>query len=233
MANTDQADLMSIGSHCSQPGCGQIDFLPFTCDCCSRVFCLEHRSYRSHACEKAGDRDLQVIVCPLCAKSVKLQGRQDVHEAFDKHSRTECDPSNYRKVHHKPRCPVEGCRERLREVNTFRCKQCGLNVCLAHRLEADHACAGAWQMRSLYAAAPHLALARSCVVSAVASRLVCGHVICAAPDTRDGCVHHKSTLVGCNSGSHGLVQCITVRMDGLATASLHCSVRRQGKCAHV
>jgi hypothetical protein len=31
-----------------------VDFLPFTCDCCSNVFCLEHRSYDAHRCPKAG-----------------------------------------------------------------------------------------------------------------------------------------------------------------------------------
>ena len=32
----------------SRPGCGQLDFLPFSCKGCSRTFCLEHRT--SHKC---------------------------------------------------------------------------------------------------------------------------------------------------------------------------------------
>ena len=32
----------------SRPGCGQLDFLPFSCKGCSRTFCLEHRT--SHRC---------------------------------------------------------------------------------------------------------------------------------------------------------------------------------------
>jgi predicted nucleic acid binding AN1-type Zn finger protein len=141
-AMADHADLMGIGAHCSHPECGQVDFLPFKCDCCSRVFCLEHRSYRAHACEKADGNDSQVIICPLCAKSIRLKGHKDVHEAFDAHSRANCDPSNYAKVHHKPRCSAPGCKERLREVNTYRCKTCGKDVCMAHRFESDHACPG-------------------------------------------------------------------------------------------
>jgi predicted nucleic acid binding AN1-type Zn finger protein len=143
MASTDNADLMAIGAHCSQPGCGQVDFLPFKCDCCSHVFCLEHRTYLAHNCKLAGGKDTQVIVCPICAKSIKLAGDEDVHEAFEAHSRTSCDPSKYKTANNKPKCPVAGCRERLRDVNTYQCKICGLSVCLAHRFESDHACKGA------------------------------------------------------------------------------------------
>ena len=197
-------DLMSIGDHCSHPECGQRDFLPFQCDCCKAVFCLEHRAYASHACAVAQGKDTQVIICPICAKAIKLQADQNVHEAFDAHGRTSCDPSNYAKVHQKQRCaqnlnvtprllrpscrwliamrfvaeyttcylslllrrrysdalchgaskqslarpslacrcPAPGCKAKLREVNSYRCKQCGVIVCLAHRLEMDHACKG-------------------------------------------------------------------------------------------
>lgn len=104
MANEQAADLMAIGANCSHPGCGQRDFLPFQCDCCERVFCLEHRAYASHNCAHAKGKDTQVIICPICAKAIKLQADQNVHEAFEAHSRTACDPSNYAKVHTKQRC---------------------------------------------------------------------------------------------------------------------------------
>lgn len=35
---------------CSNPGCLQHDFLPFTCSACSRVFCLQHFAISAHAC---------------------------------------------------------------------------------------------------------------------------------------------------------------------------------------
>lgn len=50
MAAHESADLLGIGQHCAAPGCGQVDFLPFRCDCCSKSFCLDHRSYSAHAC---------------------------------------------------------------------------------------------------------------------------------------------------------------------------------------
>ena len=33
------ADLLGLGEHCAVQECRQIDFLPFTCDCCKRVYC--------------------------------------------------------------------------------------------------------------------------------------------------------------------------------------------------
>lgn len=53
-----------------------------------------------------------------------------------------CDPQNYAKVHKKPRCPCPGCREKLTSINTYRCKVCGLEVCLKHRFPSDHTCSG-------------------------------------------------------------------------------------------
>ncbi|CAN0493381.1 unnamed protein product, partial [Scytosiphon promiscuus] len=35
---------------CSNPGCLQHDFLPFTCSACSRVFCLQHFAISAHTC---------------------------------------------------------------------------------------------------------------------------------------------------------------------------------------
>ena len=36
-------------------------------------------------------------------------------------SSRECDPSNYARVHKKPRCPVGNCREKLVLTNTHAC----------------------------------------------------------------------------------------------------------------
>lgn len=136
------ADLMSVGQHCSHPDCGQIDFLPFECDACSRTFCLQHRRYQDHSCTEAQQSHSSVIVCPLCAKGIKMEPNQDAHQAFDAHTR-HCDPSNYQRVMQPAKCPVPNCKAKLREVNSFVCKDCGVKVCLAHRLPSDHACKGA------------------------------------------------------------------------------------------
>lgn len=138
--NSEHADLMSIGRHCAVAHCGQVDFLPFQCDCCQQTFCLEHRTYSAHSCSKAGNKETQIIVCPLCASGIRLKPGEDPDAAFASHQRTGCDTRNYARVHKKRGCPVEGCKEKLTTINTLNCKQCGLDVCLKHRLPNDHHC---------------------------------------------------------------------------------------------
>ena len=59
----------------------QLDFLPFTCRACKRVYCLEHRS--SHGCDLHGDNS-SVVICPLCAKAVIVGEGQDPDLVFDR-----------------------------------------------------------------------------------------------------------------------------------------------------
>lgn len=132
----------NLGEHCSASDCNQLDFLPFTCDLCRQVFCLDHRSYSKHNCANATDKDVTVLVCPLCAKAVRLVPNEDPNVTWDQHVRTNCDPSNYAKVHKKPRCPVRGCREVLTFSNKMVCKDCKQEVCLKHRFGPDHNCKG-------------------------------------------------------------------------------------------
>nr|XP_006634473.1 PREDICTED: AN1-type zinc finger protein 1 [Lepisosteus oculatus] len=94
---------LDIGLHCRIETCNQKDFLPFVCDGCSGVFCLEHRSRESHCCSelalrkepvKSGislsypctfqdcdKKELLPVVCPHCQKHFCLAHRhQDDHE---------------------------------------------------------------------------------------------------------------------------------------------------------
>ena len=41
----------NIGEHCQLEECNQLDFLPFKCDLCKKIFCLKHKSYDDHKCE--------------------------------------------------------------------------------------------------------------------------------------------------------------------------------------
>lgn len=135
-------EFPDLGKHCSVQDCNQLDFLPFTCDVCRQVFCLEHRSYSKHHCPNATEKDVTVLVCPLCAKAVRLVPNEDPNLTWDQHVRTSCDPSNYAKVQKKPRCPVRGCRENLTFSNKMVCKDCKQEVCLKHRFGPDHNCKG-------------------------------------------------------------------------------------------
>ncbi|XP_016474842.2 zinc finger AN1 and C2H2 domain-containing stress-associated protein 13 [Nicotiana tabacum] len=132
----------NLGKHCFVDDCRQIDFLPFTCDCCHQVFCLDHRSYNRHHCPKANKNDVTVVVCPLCAKGVRLIPDEDPNITWESHVNTECDPSNYEKATKKRKCPVPGCREILTFSNTIKCRECTIDHCLKHRFGPDHKCPG-------------------------------------------------------------------------------------------
>ncbi|CAM8886136.1 unnamed protein product [Rhodiola kirilowii] len=131
-----------LGKHCSLLDCKQIDFLPFTCDRCHQVFCLQHRSYNLHQCPNAGKNDVNVVICPLCAKGVRLDPDQDPNITWEYHVNTNCDPSNYERATKKKKCPVPGCRELLTFSNTIKCRDCTIDHCLKHRFGPDHKCLG-------------------------------------------------------------------------------------------
>ncbi|KAB1200878.1 Zinc finger AN1 and C2H2 domain-containing stress-associated protein 16 [Morella rubra] len=106
------------------------------------VFCLEHRSYLKHSCPKADKQDVTVVICPLCAKGVRLIPDEDPNITWETHVNTECDPSNFEKVKRKKKCPVPYCREILTFSNTIKCRDCLLDHCLKHRFGPDHKCSG-------------------------------------------------------------------------------------------
>ncbi|KAJ8749867.1 hypothetical protein K2173_013782 [Erythroxylum novogranatense] len=128
-----------LGMHCQQFECHQLDFLPFTCDGCQKVFCLEHRSYKSHDCSKPDPKSRKVVVCEICSTSIETTGQVVGNEKviLEKHIKSgECDPRKKK----KPTCAVRRCKEILTFSNTCTCKSCDLKVCLKHRFPADHSC---------------------------------------------------------------------------------------------
>lgn len=141
-------EFPDLGRHCSFHDCNLLDFLPFTCDECHQVFCIDHRSYSKHQCPNAKANDVTVLVCPICAKGVRLIPNEDPNLTWDYHVKTNCDPSNYAKVHKKPKCPVRGCREYLAPSNKMVCRDCKQEVCLKHRFGPDHNCPGQLKMNS-------------------------------------------------------------------------------------
>lgn len=132
----------NLGKHCSVDDCKQIDFLPFTCDRCDQVYCLQHRSYKQHRCPHGDNQGVTVVICPLCAKGVRLKPDEDPNITWESHVNTICDPKNYEKVTKKRKCPVVGCKEILVFSNTVKCKDCSTDHCLKHRFGPDHKCPG-------------------------------------------------------------------------------------------
>ncbi|XP_077208147.1 AN1-type zinc finger protein 1 [Paroedura picta] len=94
---------LEIGRHCAVEGCRQLDFLPFVCDGCSQVFCLQHRSRSAHGCSEVNlkseevkpdlhksflcsyrgcdGKELVPVLCSFCEKQFCLRHRhQPDHE---------------------------------------------------------------------------------------------------------------------------------------------------------
>ncbi|WVZ22256.1 hypothetical protein V8G54_000800 [Vigna mungo] len=60
-----------LGEHCRHNDCHQLNFLPFTCQGCQNVFCLEHKSFKSHACKNSNHNNRKVVVCETCSMSIE------------------------------------------------------------------------------------------------------------------------------------------------------------------
>lgn len=94
------AAFSDVGANCFLESCKEKDFLPFTCDNCGFVFCLEHRTALSHGCPVKPDEH-RVIICDKCEKSIRLYTNETETAALTRHSKAGCF-----KQPPGPRCPV-------------------------------------------------------------------------------------------------------------------------------
>lgn len=139
MARRGTEAFPDLGAHCDREDCNQLDFLPFDCDGCGKVFCAEHRTYRDHGCARAADQGRTVVVCEACGDAIERKAGETDGDILEAHARSRrCDPARKR----KPRCPVRRCNQTLTFSNTSDCKGCGQKVCLKHRFPAAHECTG-------------------------------------------------------------------------------------------
>jgi len=129
-----------VGAHCSHHGCHQQDFLPFRCKCCEKVFCLDHHKYADHQCPKAEKDDKRVIICSACHMTLPVPSSGTPNDEILAIHLTsgQCDPAK-RRVERK-RCANSKCRSKLTFINSLKCKECGLSVCMSHRFPSDHQC---------------------------------------------------------------------------------------------
>jgi hypothetical protein len=132
----------AVGAHCSLPDCRQRDFLPWECDCCKQLYCLDHRSYVAHACVASGVKDHRAVLCPLCAQAIHFVEGEDINKQFERHCATDCTPGLRAERVQKKRCPVPGCREKLTASNKSACSKCRVEHCLGHRHADSHSCKG-------------------------------------------------------------------------------------------
>ncbi|KAG0256509.1 zinc finger, AN1-type domain [Mortierella polycephala] len=137
-------ELPSIGKHCSDATCSQLDFLPFTCQYCKRIYCQDHWRLEGHVCpnkDKATQLDQRVPICPLCDKPVPVKKGEDPNLRMEQHISAGCpEPATtISKPIYTNSCNVKGCKNR--SAIPIVCQNCKLNYCLKHRLESDHTCA--------------------------------------------------------------------------------------------
>ncbi|KAF9193330.1 zinc finger, AN1-type domain [Haplosporangium sp. Z 767] len=137
-------ELPSIGKHCSDATCSQLDFLPFTCQYCKKIYCQDHWRLEGHNCpnkDKATQQDQRVPICPLCDKPVPVKKGEDPNLRMEQHISAGCpEPATtISKPIYTNSCNVKGCKNR--SAIPIVCQNCKLNYCLKHRLESDHACA--------------------------------------------------------------------------------------------
>lgn len=85
------------------------------------MFCLEHRQYKSHNCPNADAGNVTVLVCPVCAKSIRRVPNEDENITWERHVQTNCDPSNYAKATKKPRYHQIPCLGELSALLPFQC----------------------------------------------------------------------------------------------------------------
>lgn len=129
-----------VGVHCQFESCNQKDFLPFRCDLCNKMLCLQHRSVLAHSCHAQDSRDMTSNDCPLCGKSFKFLRSEDPNMAWQTHFTSECSQSGGGSAETKTKCYNASCRNILGPSNTYQCKICHRKVCLSHRNPEDHQC---------------------------------------------------------------------------------------------
>ncbi|CAM9380624.1 unnamed protein product [Sphacelaria rigidula] len=134
-------EFHDLGKHCSAEGCNQQDFLPFTCNGCGNVHCLQHRTHAAHDCANANFDDKRVLECSLCGKILKSQSGMPRDVTVKLHVASGCVAEVRKARSNKQKCSVPGCRGS--EFVKVSCKSCSKNFCFRHRHEDDHKCEGA------------------------------------------------------------------------------------------
>jgi predicted nucleic acid binding AN1-type Zn finger protein len=129
-------EFPDVGKFCSHPECHQLDFLPFTCSNCSKVFCLDHRSVAAHACPKV--QQARTVDCPACTLTLAVKIGEDADAVIARHLDAGCERERARSKQGF-KCRAKGCK--ARELVPVECRHCRENFCFKHRFPSDHSCA--------------------------------------------------------------------------------------------
>ncbi|RKF59917.1 AN1-type zinc finger protein 1 [Golovinomyces cichoracearum] len=119
--STDDKDPTLIGAHCTLNSCNRLDFLPFKCESCRNVYCLEHRSENSHNCSKAGEWAARRRKGDL--SSYPLRVDKNMKETERKCASLKCQTTIGTSL-----------------STSVHCSFCNQHYCLRHRMKDDHDC---------------------------------------------------------------------------------------------
>ncbi|KAK3818685.1 MAG: hypothetical protein J3Q66DRAFT_338257 [Benniella sp.] len=138
-------EFPSVGKHCSDSNCSQLDFLPYSCQYCKQTYCQDHWKLENHKCPNKADadqQDLRVPTCPLCDRPVPIQKGEDPNIRMNQHINAGCPqpPTSVSKPINTNACNAKKCKNRF--MTPIICSSCHKNFCLSHRLESQHECTG-------------------------------------------------------------------------------------------
>lgn len=128
MSSVRTDDPFLVGKHCQLEYCNQLDFLPFKCQSCGKIFCSDHRAEDSHKCANAGAwaerRRRALATAPSIGEGRTIRDRNYIPPGST--------------------CAATECRTTIGAAarNTgVHCDVCQHNYCLRHRLQEEHGCA--------------------------------------------------------------------------------------------
>ncbi|KAL8743181.1 MAG: hypothetical protein Q9190_004446 [Brigantiaea leucoxantha] len=119
---TMDKDVEAIGSHCQFSYCNQLDFLPFRCESCRGIYCLDHRTEGAHQCSHAGE----------WAAAKRRKENKNLSSA------TSGKPT----ILTATQCSNPDCKTYINTLTSVgvSCPTCNRQYCLKHRLREDHSC---------------------------------------------------------------------------------------------
>jgi predicted nucleic acid binding AN1-type Zn finger protein len=127
-------EFPNLGKYCSFKDCQQLDFLPFVCDRCKRVYCLEHRDYQAHKCDNVFKNEAPA--CPLCHQVLTVPKDEDINVVMNRHIEEGCPEVKREKTMHP--CSVSHCKNT--EIVPIYCDNCRRKFCFMHRFPEQHHC---------------------------------------------------------------------------------------------
>lgn len=138
-SSSSQSEMLFVGQQCSDEHCYLVDFLPFKCQHCSKMYCGDHFKPADHNCEKydASKFDRVAPSCPICNLPVAMPPGQDPNIKMTDHIERECGKRK-EEVSKVPRCANGKCHKVL--YAPIKCDTCHQQFCAEHRFPTTHKC---------------------------------------------------------------------------------------------